>query len=63
MMARGAVRDTARVLGYEYAVGDKISKLIPLGSQGFPMSIDKALSITPDLGKLYETDPDAKKIQ
>ena len=49
MMARGAVRDTARVLGYEYAVGDKISKLIPLGSQGFPMSIDKALNITPEL--------------
>ncbi|MBU1118065.1 DNA polymerase III subunit alpha, partial [Patescibacteria group bacterium] len=44
MMARGAVRDTARALGYEYAIGDKISKLIPLGSQGFPMSITKALN-------------------
>lgn len=62
MMARGAVRDTARVLDYEYAVGDKISKLIPLGSQGFPMSIDKALRTTPDLKKLYDSDPDAKKI-
>jgi DNA polymerase-3 subunit alpha len=62
MMARGAVRDTARVLGYEYAIGDKISKLIPLGAQGFPMSIDKALSITPDLKELYDRDVDAKKI-
>lgn len=62
MMARGAVRDTARVLGYEYAVADKISKLIPMGSQGFPMSIDKALDTTPDLKKVYETDADAKKI-
>lgn len=62
MMARGAVRDTARVLGYEYAVGDKISKLIPLGSQGFPMSIDKALNITPELKQLYDTDPDSRKI-
>lgn len=62
MMARGAVRDTARVLGYEYAVGDKISKLIPLGSQGFPMSIEKALNTTPDLKNLYDNDPDAKKI-
>jgi DNA polymerase-3 subunit alpha len=62
MMARGAVRDTARVLGYEYAIGDRISKLIPMGSQGFPMSIDKALSITPELKSLYDTDPDAKKI-
>ncbi len=62
MMARGAVRDTARVLGYEYAIGDKISKLIPLGSQGFPMSIDKALNITPELKQLYNTDSDSKKI-
>lgn len=62
MMARGAVRDTARVLGYEYAVGDRISKIIPMGTQGFPMSIDKALSITPELKQLYDTDPDAKKI-
>ncbi|MFA6368994.1 MAG: DNA polymerase III subunit alpha [Candidatus Shapirobacteria bacterium] len=62
MMAKGAVRDTARVLGYEYTVGDKISKLIPLGSQGFPMSIDKALDTTPELKNLYNTDPDSKKI-
>lgn len=62
MMAKGAVRDTARVLGYEYAIGDKISKLIPMGSQGFPMSINKALETTPDLKNIYDTDPDAKKI-
>ncbi len=62
MMAKSAVRDTARVLAYEYAIGDKISKLIPLGSQGFPMSIDKAIDQTPELKRLYETDPDSKKI-
>lgn len=62
MMARGAVRDTARVLGYEYAIGDKISKLIPEGSQGFPMSIDKALDTTPELKSIYNSDPDAKKV-
>jgi len=62
MMAKGAVRDTARVLGYEYTIGDKISKLIPMGSQGFPMSIDKAIDTTPELKNLYETDPDSKKI-
>ncbi|MFZ2153205.1 MAG: DNA polymerase III subunit alpha [Microgenomates group bacterium] len=62
MMARGAVRDTARVLGYEYAIGDRISKLIPLGSQGFPMSINKALDTTADLKNLYDTDADARKI-
>jgi len=62
MMARGAVRDTARVLGYDYAIGDKVSKLIPMGSQGFPMSIEKALQTTPELKALYDTDPESKKI-
>lgn len=62
MLARGSVRDTARVLGYEYSVGDKISKLIPLGSQGFPMSIDKALKISSELKDLYDQDNDSKKV-
>ncbi|OGM04882.1 DNA polymerase III subunit alpha [Candidatus Woesebacteria bacterium GWC1_42_13] len=62
MLAKAAVRDIARVLGYPYSSGDRIAKLIPLGSQGFPMSIDKALNVTPDLKNLYENDSDAKKI-
>ncbi|MBU4210510.1 DNA polymerase III subunit alpha [Patescibacteria group bacterium] len=62
MLARSSVRDTTRVLGYEYTIGDKIAKLIPLGSQGFPMSIDKALNINPDLEQIYNSDPDSKKI-
>lgn len=62
MMARGSVRDIARVLGYPYATGDRISKLIPFGSQGFPMSIKKALRISADLKEMYDTDKDAKKI-
>ncbi len=62
MMARGAVRDISRVLGFAYAVGDRISKLIPIGSQGFPMSIAKALEISPDLKEIYKDDKDAKRI-
>lgn len=62
MMAKGAVRDTARALGYEYSIADRISKIIPLGSQGFPMSLDKALNTTPELKELYDSDPDSRKI-
>lgn len=62
MLARAAVRDIARVLGYPYSMGDKIAKLIPLGTQGFPMSIEKALLASPDLKNLYDFDADAKKI-
>ncbi len=60
--AKASVRDVARVLDYPYSTGDKISKLIPQGSQGFPMTIAKAMETTPELKNLYETDPDAKKI-
>ncbi len=62
MLARGSVRDTARVLGYPYSVGDRISKLIPIGSQGFPMTIERALNETPDLRNYYDSDKDAKLI-
>ncbi|MEK7652830.1 MAG: DNA polymerase III subunit alpha [Patescibacteria group bacterium] len=62
MMARGAVRDTARALGYQYEIGDKISKQIPLGKQGFPMTIDRAIDENSDLKKMYTTDKDVKKI-
>ncbi len=62
MLARAAARDVARVLGYDYAIGDKISKLIPPPKQGFPVNIAKALEISPELKALYDSDRDAKKI-
>lgn len=62
MLARGSVRDVARALGYEYSKGDEIAKLIPMGSQGFPMSIDRALKETPELQEMYDTDDDTKRI-
>jgi DNA polymerase III subunit alpha len=62
MAARGAVRDVARALGYEYSVGDNIAKLIPMGAQGFPMTIDRAMEEEPELKKLYRNDDDAREI-
>ena len=62
MMARGAVRDVARALGYPYDLGDKISKMIPMGSQGFPMTIERAFEMTPELVEIYEKDKAAKEI-
>ncbi len=62
MMARAAVRDVARALGYPYSVGDQLAKLIPMGSQGFPMTITKAMSIVPELEELYKKNTDSKKI-
>jgi len=62
MMARGAVRDVARALGHPYSIGDQISKLIPMGSQGFPMTIDKAIEQEPELADLYKSDATVKEI-
>jgi DNA polymerase-3 subunit alpha len=62
MMARGAVRDVARAMGFPLPLADKISKLIPLGAQGFPMTIDKALKETPELKEMYEKDADTRTI-
>ncbi|MFT6361044.1 MAG: DNA polymerase-3 subunit alpha [Candidatus Paceibacteria bacterium] len=62
MAARGSVRDVARALDYPYEIGDKISKMIPIGSQGFAMTIARALDEEPDLKKLYKSDADVKRI-
>lgn len=62
MLARAAVRDVARALGQPYAVGDKIAKLIPMGSQGFPMTIERAFELEPELKKLYDEDPISKEV-
>jgi DNA polymerase-3 subunit alpha len=62
MMARGSVRDVARAMGFPYETGDRIAKLIPMGSQGFPMTIDHAMESVPELKSLYINEEDAKRI-
>ncbi len=62
MMARAAIRDITRALGKPYNLGDRIAKLIPMGSQGFPMSLDQAIRITPELREIYESEDEVKEI-
>jgi len=62
MLARGVVRDVARALGYPYGLGDHIAKEIPMGSQGFPMTLDRALTENPELAKLYKAEADVRNI-
>lgn len=62
MMARGAVRDVARALGFPYGIGDRLSKMIPMGSQGFPMTIDHAMELVPELKEAYENERETKQI-
>jgi len=62
MMAKGAIRDVARALAHPYTIGDRISKMIPLGSQGMPMTIDHAMEIVLELKEAYEKEKDTKEI-
>lgn len=62
MMARAAVRDVGRALGIPYGKCDRIAKMIPIGKQGFHMTLDKALDMNPELKDVYERDPETKQI-
>src|ERR1700735_4641561 len=67
--SKAAVKDANRILGYPFAVGEKITKAFPPAVQGkeIPLSAifdDKnpRHAETTELQKLYEDDPDVKKV-
>ncbi|MFA6608712.1 MAG: DNA polymerase III subunit alpha [Candidatus Paceibacterota bacterium] len=62
MMARGAVKDVARAMKYPYTVGDRISKMIPMPKQGFPVTIAGALKEVPELKEMYDNDRETQTI-
>ncbi|HSW48371.1 MAG TPA: DNA polymerase III subunit alpha, partial [Candidatus Saccharimonadales bacterium] len=62
MEARGSVRDAGRALGMPYAGPDRISKMIPPGWQGHAMTLESALSQSPDLKRAYDSEPETKKL-
>ena len=57
MKAKAAVRDVGRVLQMGYAQTDAIAKMIPFDLH---MTIDKALSLNPELKQAYENDRQVK---
>ncbi len=62
MLARGAIKDVARAMKYPYSLGDKISKMVPMPKQGFPVFIDTALEEIEDLKKMYDTEREVQNI-
>ena len=59
MAARGAIRDVGRVLDIPYGTVDAVAKLVP---NDLGITIDKALVISSELKKLYDTDPQTKRL-
>lgn len=62
MMARAAIRDVGRALGMPYSKCDRIAKMIPFGKQGFHMTIERAITIAPELREAYQKDPETKNL-
>ena len=62
MFPRAATRDAARVLGHEYAIGDKLAKLIPDPQQGRPPSFEDCMQPGTDLAAEVARDLIAKQI-
>lgn len=62
LLPRAAVRDIARALGQEYSVGDRIAKAIPFGSQGFPMTVERAKKESAELQALLQSDPIVREV-
>ena len=70
--ARAAVRDAARVLGYPYAVGDRVAKAMPPLVMGRDTPLyacldkhdryDDGFKAAAELRAMYESDPDVKKV-
>jgi DNA polymerase III subunit alpha len=62
MAPRAATRDAARVLGFDYATGDRLAKQIPEPIMGRNPSFEDCLKPGQELRKTYDAEPDARKI-
>jgi DNA polymerase-3 subunit alpha len=62
MFPRAATRDAARVLGRDYAVGDRLAKLIPDPIMGRPPSFDDCLKPGQPLAQAVAEDGEAQEI-
>jgi DNA polymerase-3 subunit alpha len=62
MKPRAATRDAARVLGADYATGDRLAKLIPEPIMGRTPSFDDCLVDGTELRQAYDSEPEAKRV-
>jgi DNA polymerase-3 subunit alpha len=62
MFPRAATRDAARVLGFDYATGDRLAKLIPDPIMGRAPSFEECLKSGQPLRKACDEEPAARQI-
>ncbi len=59
MAAKGVMRDVGRVMDLPYAYVDSIAKLVP---NELNITIDRALTVNPELRRMYEQDEQVKSL-
>ncbi|MER3418586.1 MAG: DNA polymerase III subunit alpha, partial [Chloroflexota bacterium] len=59
MLARAAIRDVGRVLGFGYGEVDRIAKTVP---NQLGIRLDEALQIAPALREIYDADPQVRRL-
>ena len=59
--ARQSIRDSARALGYDFAAGDKVSKLVPAPVLGISKNLSECMDV-PEFAEMYKKDADSKEI-
>lgn len=62
LQSKAVIRDVARVLQMPYSQADKISKMIPAGSQGKNPTLPEALELVPELEEMRQNDPQVNKL-
>ncbi len=67
--SKQSIKDSTRVLGYPYAVGDRLTKALPPAIMGKDISLAGVFDVNHDryveageFRALYESDPDSKKV-
>ena len=67
--SKQAIKDSTRVLGYPYALGEKLTKSLPPSVMGKDISLAGVFDVNDDrygeaseLRALYDSDPDSKRI-
>src|SRR5205085_88133 len=60
LLARAAIRDVGRALGYPLGEVDRVAKLIPTMPLG--ITIDRALEDSPELKALYDGEPQLRRL-
>ncbi|WP_431992282.1 DNA polymerase III subunit alpha [Streptomyces albogriseolus] len=67
--AKNAIKDSARVLGYPYAMGDRLTKAMPADVLGKGINLDgitnpehPRYSEAGEIRAMYENEPDVKKV-